>query len=118
VLVFKKDTLLLMHYYVVLFKGNAGWQTVGTLILFPGGQGWAFWHMQDLIERWSRPIFEQHRERREEEELRERELQMKQARAARQAQAQAAADDSEAARKVCLPNSPCAVPYLYGYDDS
>ncbi|BDA46112.1 Protein IWS1 homolog [Coccomyxa sp. Obi] len=56
---------------------------------------------KELIERWSRPIFEQYRERREDEELRERELQMRQARAARQ-KAQAAAHDEEEAQKRTL----------------
>lgn len=58
-------------------------------------------HAQELIERWSRPIFEQYRERREDEDLRERELQMRQARAARQ-KAQAAAHDEEEAQKRVL----------------
>jgi hypothetical protein len=70
---------------------------------------------QELIEKWSRPIFEQYRERREDDEVRERELQMRQARAARQ-KAQAAAEDEEEAQKkvsVCfrsLQPAACASP--------
>lgn len=58
--------------------------------------------LQDLIERWSRPIFDQHRERREDEDLRERELQMRQARAARlhAQEAAAAENDGDGSRKV------------------
>ncbi len=58
---------------------------------------------QELIERWSRPIFEQYRERHEDDEVRERELQMRQARAVRQ-KAQAASEaEQEAQTKVSLP---------------
>lgn len=56
--------------------------------------------MQDLIERWSRPIFEQYRERREDEEVRERELQIRQARAARQKAEASAAEQDESQKKV------------------
>lgn len=60
---------------------------------------------QELIERWSRPIFEQYREQREDGDLRERELQLRQARSARQ-KAQAAAHDEEEAQKRVRSNVP------------
>jgi hypothetical protein len=46
---------------------------------------------QELVERWSRPIFDAYRERRLEDDVREREAQLRQARAAR---ADAAARDA------------------------
>ncbi|EIE24200.1 hypothetical protein COCSUDRAFT_65792 [Coccomyxa subellipsoidea C-169] len=56
---------------------------------------------KELIERWSRPIFEQYRERHEDDEVRERELQMRQARAVRQ-KAQAATEAEQEAQTKTL----------------